>query len=72
MAPVLYRHVPFYFDIHQGQINRLLSSHIVRELHLGLGILPDSAVYIFNGVSGVNDFAGIRPGSQNSWLADPS
>lgn len=52
--------IPLFFDIHQGQVNGLLSSHIIGKLHLGFDVLPDLPVHIFNGIGGIDDFSDLH------------
>ena len=60
VAPILDWHAPFFFDVHDGQVNGLLSGHIISKLHLGFGIFPDSAIEIFNGVGSIDDLSDLQ------------
>lgn len=55
--PVMKGHTPFFFDIHDGQVNSFFCCLVIGELHFGLGVFSDSAVEIFNGVGRVNDLS---------------
>jgi hypothetical protein len=53
-APLLKRHVPFCFDVSDGQVYGFFGCRIVGKLHFGLGVLADTAVQVLDGVGGVN------------------
>ena len=56
ISPVLHRHIPFFFNIHDGQVNRFLGRHIIGELHFGFNIFPDSPVHILDRIGGIDNF----------------
>jgi len=58
--PVVQGRIPLFFDIHQGKVDGLLGGLVVSELNLGLDILPDPPVHIFNRVGRVDDPADLH------------
>ncbi len=60
VAPILDWHTPFFFDVHDGQINGLLSGCIIGKLNLGFNVFADSPVEVFNGVGSVDDFSDLQ------------
>ncbi len=48
-------HIQFFRDVHDGQIDGLLDGQVVSELDLALGVFPDAAVEVFDGVGSVDD-----------------
>jgi hypothetical protein len=53
-------HIPFLLDVHQSQIDRLLGRHIIGKLDLGLDVLPDPSIDIFDGI-GIHALSANRP-----------
>ena len=58
--PVMERHAPFLFYVHDSQVNGFLSRSIVSELNFGLSILTDAPVKIFDGICGIHDLADLH------------
>jgi len=52
-APILDGHAPFFFNIHNSQINSFLHSIIIGKLHFYFGVFSYPAVEILYGVGGV-------------------
>ena len=60
VPPILDGHTPFFFDVHDCQVDGLLSCQIIYELNLGFGVLSDTSVQIFNGICRVDDLSDLQ------------
>ncbi len=55
--PILDGHAPFFLDVHQCQVDRLLSSQVIGELDFGFDILTDTPVDVLNGIGRIDNLA---------------